>query len=87
VTALSRSAEIARQNAAVAVVKAGEVVRLWKSDRNARIELIATAEENGAVGSRVRVRLTTRRETNGLTDAPQYLAGIVRGPADVEIEP
>ena len=84
---LTNSAAIIRTNAAVAIVKAGDVVRLWKSEANARIELIATAEENGSVGSRVRVRLAARRETDGQTAPPQFLAGVVRGPADVEIEP
>ena len=84
---LSVSGAIIRANAAVAIVKAGDLVRLWKSDANAHIELIATAEENGAAGARVRVRLVKPKDLDGQTAAPQFLAGVVRGPADVEMEP
>ena len=69
-----------------AVVHAGEVVRLWRADAQAHIELKAMAEENGAIGAKVRLRLLTLKEPDGQYAPPQYLAGIVRGPADVEME-
>jgi hypothetical protein len=69
------------------IVRAGDLVRLWKNDGRARIEMVATAEENGAIGGRVRVRLAMPSELDGQAVAPQYLAGVVRGPADVEMTP
>ncbi len=84
--ALPLSAQIAQSNTAVAVVHAGEVVRLWRADTQAHIELVATAEENGVVGAKVRLRLMTPKDADGQYAPPRYLAGIVRGPADVEME-
>ena len=80
------SAAVIRANAAIVLVKAGDAVRLWKADERAHIELMGTAEENGVVGAKVRVRLATAKEADGTTGPPQFLAGVVRGPADVEIE-
>ena len=80
------SASVIRANSAVSVVKTGDMVRLWKADERAHIELVGTAEENGVVGARVRVRLATPKEADGQMAPPQFLAGVVRGPADVEIE-
>jgi len=75
-------------SAGVPIVRAGDVVRLWKSESYAHIELMGTAEENGGVGTRVRVRLAAPKDRDGLYgQSPQYLAGVVRGPADVELEP
>ncbi|WP_263384267.1 hypothetical protein [Granulicella arctica] len=76
-----------RASAALPIVRAGDLVRLWKSERFAHIEMMGTSEENGAIGARVRIRLATPRDLEGQTSAPQYLAGVVRGPADVEMEP
>jgi hypothetical protein len=72
---------------AVPTVRAGDVVHLWKREHDAHIEMIAVAEENGAVGARVRLRLAKLRDADGEIARPQYLAGVVRGPADVELEP
>ncbi len=80
------SAQSLQANTTVAVVHAGEVVRLWRADSQAHIELMATAEENGAVGGKVRLRLLTPKEADGQYAPPRYFAGIVRGPADVEME-
>ncbi len=76
-----------RWQAAMPIVHAGELVRLWKIESYSHIELIATSEENGAIGSRVRLRLVAPKNSDGQTSPPQYLAGVVRGPADVEMEP
>lgn len=83
---LSVSAQIAQGNTALPVVHAGDVVRLWRADVQAHIELMATAEENGAMGTKVRLRLLTPKDSDGQYAPPKYLAGIVRGPADVEME-
>ena len=65
------------------VVRAGELVHLWSQEDNLRIDIGAVAEQNGAVGERVRVRLTQR---NGLgNQIEEQFLGVVRGPRDVEI--
>lgn len=79
------SQQIALANGADAAVHAGQTVRLWRTDVQAHIELVATAQENGAVGARVRLRLDSR-EADGQSTPPRYLTGFVRGPADVEME-
>jgi hypothetical protein len=82
-----RAVSTLRPYAALPIVRAGDMVRLWRSERYAHIEMVAISEENGAVGTRVRVRLATPRDMEGQFGQPQYLAGVVRGPADVEMEP
>jgi hypothetical protein len=69
---------------AVPVVRAGETVMLWKQENFLRIEAAGVAEENGDVGKTIRVRLAHRDTDNQST--PQQLAGIVRGPSNVEIQ-
>ncbi len=69
------------------IIRTGEVVRLWRNDGEARIELTATSEESGEVGTRIRVLLLRQKDQDGLMPPPQYRAGVVRGPADVELEP
>ncbi|NYF80154.1 hypothetical protein [Granulicella arctica] len=77
-----------RGDAGMPIVRAGDLVRLWRIDEHAHLELMATAEENGAVGARVRVRLVAPKDGDAQWVQPvQYLAGVVRGPADVELEP
>ncbi len=75
-----------RSSAMVLIVHVGDLVRLWKSDRYARIEMTGTSEENGAVGARVRVRLVAAQAIDGRVSPTQFLAGVVRGPNDVEME-
>ena len=67
------------------VVHAGDVVRLWKQEENLRIETAGVAEENGYPGKPIRVRLLHRSEE--VPAIQQQIAGIVRGPADVEMQP
>jgi hypothetical protein len=62
------------------VVRAGEVVRLWRQEDNLRIEVTAMSEENGGLGKAIRVRLM------GGGSAEQQFIGIVRGVADVEMQ-
>lgn len=81
--------ETPRQSAAhdiraTPVVRAGEVVRLWRQEEFSRIETAGVAEENGDLGKVIRVRIV---RANGEDQSPQIqLAGVVRGPSDVEIQ-
>lgn len=69
------------------VVRAGDLVRLWRTDGDAHIEMIATAEQSGAIGTRVRVRMVVPPSEEGQPDGVRYLAGVVRGPESVELRP
>lgn len=64
------------------VVRAGDRIRLWSQQNNTRMELTGIAEESGAVGSTVHVRLTTSASAE---DEPE-LQGIVRGPSEAELQ-
>jgi hypothetical protein len=65
-------------------VHAGDLVRLWSLEDAIRIELSGIAEENAAMGRRIRVRVL--RSTLADDGPPQTLSGVVRGFRDVEIE-
>jgi hypothetical protein len=65
------------------LVKPGETVRLWRSETNVRVELTAVCDESGGIGDKVRVHVTSRLEDGVVV---RYLSGLVRGPADVEME-
>ena len=69
----------------VAVVHAGDVVRLWRKEDLLRIEVTGVAEESGGVGKKIRVRLL-RRGTDSQSKEEQF-TGIIRGPSDVEMQP
>ncbi len=64
-------------------IHAGDRVRLWTKQQDLSIEITGIAEESGAIGSIIHIRLTqlTSDET-----AMQIL-GVVRGPFDVEMQP
>jgi len=66
------------------VVHAGDLVQLWGQQKNLRVEAAGRAEQSGATGSKVRVRLLRSGLEGG---QPQMLVGIVRGPGNVEIQP
>jgi hypothetical protein len=66
------------------VIHAGDLVRLWSLEDAIRIELSGIAEENAAMGRRIRVRVL--RSTLVYDGPPQTLSGVVRGFRDVEIE-
>jgi hypothetical protein len=70
---------------AAPVVRAGEIVRLWKQENLLRIEAAGVSEENGGLGKTIRVRLLRRNMDD--QSIPEQLAGIVRGPSNVEILP
>jgi hypothetical protein len=80
-----RADRVVRAEVVLAIVRTGDLVRFWRRENNAQIEMIATSEESGVVGTRVRVKLSTPRDADGQPGQPLYLAGVVRGPADVEM--
>jgi hypothetical protein len=67
------------------VIRAGDIVRLWRQEDLLRIEVGGVSEDSAGLGQTVRVRLL-----RGNTDdqsIPEELSGIVRGPSNVEILP
>ena len=69
----------------VPVVRAGDVVRLWRQEKLLRIEVSGVSEESGGLGKTIRVRLLHRNTDD--QSIPEQLSGIVRGPSDVEMQP
>jgi Chaperone for flagella basal body P-ring formation len=67
------------------IVRAGDVVRLWKQESLLRIEIAGVSEESGGLGNTIRVRLL-RRNTDDQS-IPEEFSGVVRGPSNVEIQP
>jgi hypothetical protein len=65
------------------VVRAGDRISLWSVESNTRMELSAIAEESGALGASIRVRL----QSAASNESSPELRGIVRGPANVELRP
>jgi flagella basal body P-ring formation protein FlgA len=65
------------------VIRAGERVRLWRQDATARIETSGAAEESGAEGQRIRVRLVKSGLDSGA--GKEFVMGVVRGSGSVEI--
>lgn len=78
--AIARKASSPRKEDNAPVVRAGDVVRLWRQEDNLHIEMTAMSEENGGLGKAIRVRLM------GGGSAEQQFVGIVRGVADVEMQ-
>jgi hypothetical protein len=70
---------------AVPVIRAGDVVRLWKQEKLLRIEVAGVSEESGGLGKTIRVRLL-RRNTDDQS-IPEQFSGVIRGPSDVEMQP
>jgi hypothetical protein len=69
----------------VPVVRAGEVVLLWRQEALLRIEVAGVSEENGGLGKTIRVRLL--RGSADDQSIPEQFSGIIRGPSNVEILP
>jgi len=69
---------------ALLVVKAGDVVQLWSQEGDLRIEVAGRAEQSGAVGATVRVRLTRRSPLGPQIE--EQMSGVVRGPGNVEMK-
>ena len=66
------------------IVRAGDVVRLWRQESSLRIELAGVSEESGGLGKTVRVRLLHRNTDE--KSIPEQFSGIIRGPLDVEMQ-
>jgi len=62
-------------------VRVGDTVRVWRQDRNSRLEMAAVSDEGGAVGDRIRLHVAS---ADG--EPVRYCFGLVRGPANVEME-
>ncbi|HMH14639.1 MAG TPA: flagella basal body P-ring formation protein FlgA [Edaphobacter sp.] len=69
-----------RKDESAPVVRAGDVVRLWRQEDNLRIEMTGMSEENGGLGKAIRVRLV------GSDAVERQFIGIIRGVADVEMQ-
>jgi hypothetical protein len=67
------------------VVRAGDVVRLWRQERLLRIEVAGVSEESGGLGKTIRVRLLHRNTDD--QSIPEQFSGVIRGPLDVEMQP
>ena len=67
------------------VVHAGETVRLWRRESLLQIEVAGISEQNGSLGKTVRVRLLKGGSES--SSSPEEFTGVVKGPADVEMEP
>ncbi len=65
------------------VVHAGDQVTLWSEERNLHVQLTAVAEQNGAVGDRIRLHILG--VSMGWEQTPQRLTGTVRGAGSVEM--
>jgi hypothetical protein len=69
----------------IPLVRAGDIVRLWRQDGILRLEVYGVAEESGGFGSAIRVRFA--HENTDDQSTPKRLSGIIRGRSDVEILP
>jgi hypothetical protein len=69
----------------VPVVRAGDIVRLWRQEDLLRIEVTGVAEQSGGIGKTIRVRLLQRSRDDRPKE--EELTGIVRGPSNVEMLP
>jgi hypothetical protein len=66
------------------MVTAGSPVRLWMQDDVVRIEMNGVVERSARKGERVMVQVTHQSDETGLT--VERIAGVVRGPGEVEME-
>jgi hypothetical protein len=80
-----REQERAKDIPGSVVIRAGEIVRLWRQETSLRIEVAGISEGNGGLGDQIKVRLL-RRNTDDQSIGEQF-SGIVRGPSDVEMKP
>jgi hypothetical protein len=67
------------------LVRAGDVVRLWRQESLLRIEVAGVSEESGGLGKTIRVRLLHRSTDD--QSIPEQFSGVIRGPANVEMQP
>jgi hypothetical protein len=66
------------------VVRAGETVRAWRQDGMTSIETSGVAEQGGAAGTRIQVRLL-RRDLDG-QDVERHVSGVVDGVGSVGLQ-
>ena len=66
----------------VAVVHYGDRVRLWRVERNVRIEMGAIAEGSAAAGEELKLRIPSSGVDG---DTGWRVVGLVHGPGDVEM--
>jgi Chaperone for flagella basal body P-ring formation len=69
----------------VPMVRAGDIVRLWRQESLLRIEVAGVSEESGSLGNTIRVRLLRRNADD--QSIPEQFSGVVRCPSNVEIQP
>jgi hypothetical protein len=70
---------------AALLVRAGDVVRLWRQEDLLHIEVAGVSEESGGLGKTIRVRLLPRRTDS--QSIPKQFSGVIRGLANVEMQP
>jgi hypothetical protein len=70
---------------AVPVVRAGDVVQLWRQESLLRIEVAGVSEESGGLGKTIRVRLLHRNTDDQAVR--ERVSGVIRGPSNVEMQP
>jgi hypothetical protein len=86
VNAPQRPQQISSPNIqATPMVRAGDIVRLWRQESFLHIEVSAISEENGRLGQRIRVRLPQMNPQSSAS--PEEITGLVRGPSNVELQP
>ena len=66
-------------------MRAGETVKVLQHEDNLQIEIRGVAEQNAALGRRVRVRLS--KVGIDVEQAQKEIVGVVSGPATVEMQP
>jgi hypothetical protein len=76
---------VAEGPSALPIVRAGEVVQLWRRESLLRIEVAGVSEESGGLGKTIRVRLLHRNTDDQAV--PEQVSGVIRGPANVEMQP
>ena len=67
------------------LVRAGDVVQLWRRESLLRIEAAGVSEESGGLGKTIRVRLLHRNSDDQAV--PEQVSGVIRGPSNVEMQP
>jgi hypothetical protein len=73
-----------REGTKAPLVRAGDVVRLWRRENLLEIEVAGISEDSGGLGKTIRVRLL-RRNTDDQSPPAEFF-GVVRGQSNVEIE-
>ena len=75
--------QVSAVRAVAMVVRVGETVRVWERDGMTSIETTGIAEQSGAAGKRIEVRLL--RSGMNSEDRERLVEGVIAGPGSVEI--